>query len=178
MSDHVGTEPPRSQPRTRTEYRYLALGTVTLTVCSVLYVVDHTTTIDMRQGTYQLLSSLAVVGLCGWIVRSSDLQRQRVVESGAVQLVRQVADLGVQLEQLRKLIRQQLPASRVAGSCPAAGRTYASAAAVGDTVPLLPRVDEGTRGRGGGRLVTDYWTVYSDVMEDLAGIERDPPPDR
>lgn len=185
MADLVGghTGQPQPHPRLRTEFGYLATSAIGATATAALFTFDHTTHLDMLPGVYAVTAALCGIGACGWIVRVGDLRRRREFELGAAELragqaelragqertLAALADLAGAVEQLRRAVARQ-SAVRVVGACPPPGRTYRSAGAVGDTVPLQPRVESR---RSGGR--SDYWTVYSDVMDDLAGIERDPP---
>lgn len=68
--------PQAEPPRRHTEYGYLILGVVAIVITVTLYLVDHLARVDIPIGTYPILASLAGLGGCGWIVRSSDAQRQ------------------------------------------------------------------------------------------------------
>ncbi|MBQ1061342.1 hypothetical protein [Micromonospora sp. C41] len=152
MNDHWGTErqqPHRPQPSTRTEVRYIVLTCVASTVAVVGLVVDATTPLDAPTGIYPLLVALGVVGASGW--RS---QRDRAASR------RDIAHLLARVEELH---------ARAPVAAPQGRQDRA--------VPSMPRVDDRARGRwrtdvGDPSGQNDlYWRVYTDVLEDLGGLD-------
>lgn len=157
MNDHWGTErqqpqrPTQPTPPTRTEVRYIVLTCVSSTVAVVGLVIDAASPLAAPTGTYSLLVALGVVGASGW--RS---QRDRAATR------RDIACLLARVEALHACAQTPAAVSQ--------GRQDR-------TVPSMPRVDDRARGRwrtdiGEPSGQKDlYWRVYTDVLEDLGGLD-------
>lgn len=150
MSDQRGTtEQQAEQPYIDTEHGYLTLATTAASVGVVLAVIDGLTAEDFRAGLYVGLATLAAVGGCGWLVRSEGTKRRL----DNAELLRRVAELPVRCE-----------------------RPVYVSRGVQDATIRMPRVDDKMRagGRtdvGGPSSRLGYWRVYSDVLEDLGGLD-------
>ncbi|TBL44220.1 hypothetical protein EYA84_01910 [Verrucosispora sp. SN26_14.1] len=130
-----------TRTRSRTECGYLVLGAVTLTAAIVFYLVSHLTPLTLATETYVLLATFYIVGVCGWITRSSDTQRRRDLYTGKEELVRGLIALTAKVDRLSAQLAEVQEQVRHRG-----GQTYISQAAAprspvdATTVPGQTRV--------------------------------------
>ncbi|MET7949192.1 hypothetical protein [Micromonospora sp. NPDC005324] len=103
--ENTGGPRATDPPRRHTEYGYLILGVAAIVLATTLFLVDHLTPVIIPFGTYPLLANLFGAGICGWVVRSSDLQRQDLAQ----RLARVEAALAALAEQRDVGIRQARP---------------------------------------------------------------------
>lgn len=127
------------------EHASLAVSVVALTIAVSTLLVEHTTRMELLpKGAYSILAALIVCGFCGFLSKL---------------ILRDLAVLKAQRIEVRQMLRhreamRQRGAGAVSGREPVGvGRPHRSS-------------------RGGDR--SEYWTVYSDVLEDLGGLDGEP----
>lgn len=155
MNSSGGTREQPSTPETRLgpEHAWLGLAIAALTTAVVGLIVEDQAGVVVFRGAYSVLTGLFVCGCIAWKVEAAERRRRRREQLDGPCTC---AALSKELEELR----EQVEAQRLA-----AGRH----------VP-----EQGSSGRGGRRLrredePVNYWTVYTDVMEDLGGLDQPPP---
>ncbi|MCZ7376570.1 hypothetical protein [Micromonospora sp. WMMC250] len=131
--EHTWGPQTADPPRRHTEYGYLILAVAAIVFATALFLVDHLTPVNFPFGTYPLLTGLFAVGGCGWVVRSSDAQRQ------------ELADRLARVEQMLAEQCDSRPPRRVAVHR-SNGQTYASRSAQGDTIGFTRQIDADTVG--------------------------------
>lgn len=174
MGDQVGTTQQPSAPARSigTEHGYLIVAAIAASLAGLTVTLDTTTDEEFDLGIYVLLGTLFAVGVFGWLVRSEGAQRRR--EHAELREL-----LGALTDQVRQLRADgiRLRASPTMACTRTVGRaTVVGAAQLEETtVPLQPRIDDrlrqALRPDGAGRSA--YWRVYSDVLEDLGGLDGD-----
>lgn len=144
-----GKHPEQSDEPPHVPHLVVAVSCVAGAVAFCL--VDAVTPWHAPSGVYAILIGFAVGA---WLRRDTMLLR------------RQVVDLTREVRQLRTAHRAGAPGARHVGRSAIHGmQEY--------TVPLMPRVDSRRLSPIAERDL--YWRVYTDVLEDLSGAEREPP---